>query len=422
MSKIIDRIKQEIKDRKIAKVFPEFKDEEIDKILDEAVESKMYEYKPISKRAQLAFLLTGANGIFTFIQSKTDNKEYIYEDIKTMKETYAFPNNGVFSFIRTPTTNYFIGSELALHEIEDLPKNFITLYNNTLIPLVDFNYIHFNSDYEMLSEPQLPDEYKDENGNPIEVEDTGDISFIQPFVSKSILKVVNKKIDKAFIDDRENNKDIKYDENGQKYRKFPKRTAILKYSFTDVWYPVAADDPLKFTLITLFGGWFGLHKFLSGEKLQGLLYLMTCGGFGVFYLIDLTLLIFGHYSIKRIDYTRECNEIDVHTGFKSVTAHGNKIKKCKTIFYIDTLPEFKQSLIIFLIGIVISFVSVKCIYNPIQNYISQKTFSSVTDTTSNIEENIDTNISDSVEQTIQNVSTSTDNTMSSIEIIEKLEN
>lgn len=42
-----------------------------------------------------------------------------------------------------------------------------------------------------------------------------------------------------------------------------------------------------YILSTVFGGWFGLHKFLSGKKIQGLLYMFTLGLFLVGWIKDI---------------------------------------------------------------------------------------------------------------------------------------
>lgn len=37
----------------------------------------------------------------------------------------------------------------------------------------------------------------------------------------------------------------------------------------------------------LFGGWFGLHRYLSGEIGMGILYTLTCGGFCIGWIRDI---------------------------------------------------------------------------------------------------------------------------------------
>ncbi len=45
-------------------------------------------------------------------------------------------------------------------------------------------------------------------------------------------------------------------------------------------------DPKIMLLVSAFFGWFGADRFALGEKGKGLLKLITLGGFGVWYIID----------------------------------------------------------------------------------------------------------------------------------------
>lgn len=45
-------------------------------------------------------------------------------------------------------------------------------------------------------------------------------------------------------------------------------------------------------IIVVFGGWFGLHKFLKGEIFWGIIYAITGGIFGIFYVIDIITSVF----------------------------------------------------------------------------------------------------------------------------------
>lgn len=332
--------------------FPEYMDEEIDLILDEATESEVLEYKPISETMQIAFVLLGSNGIYFFTQSKTDSRDVILSDIGKAKEEYLLPLSGCYFFIRTHKTDYF-SNGYEFNEIEDAPQRFVSLYKNSLRPAVDVQFINWKCDYEKLFDPDLPEEYKDEDGNPVEVEDTGDVSFVAPLVSKSILKLVSQKIDEAEV--LEEGMEVKYDEDGIKYRKHSVRTKVFGYSFKDVWYPVASDDPKAFTLKTLLGGWFGLHKFITGEKAQGFLYLITCGGFGVFYLFDLLMIVLGNYSITRTEYEEA----------------GSKYKKkTKLKVYLDKIDSPAFCLAISIAGLVISYVTTNIVYMNVLKLIN----------------------------------------------------
>jgi len=45
-----------------------------------------------------------------------------------------------------------------------------------------------------------------------------------------------------------------------------------------------------------FGGYFGAHRFYTGHYLFGAIQFFTCGGFGIWYLIDLVFILMGKYT------------------------------------------------------------------------------------------------------------------------------
>ncbi|MBQ8006801.1 MAG: TM2 domain-containing protein [Lachnospiraceae bacterium] len=96
-------------------------------------------------------------------------------------------------------------------------------------------------------------------------------------------------------------REVRYDSEGNKYKKFGTRT-YFGYSYRDDWYPIANENPDRYMLLTVFGGWLGLHKFASREYASGLFYLLTCGGFAVFFLFDVFMILCGTYSVRHTEY------------------------------------------------------------------------------------------------------------------------
>ncbi|HKD10672.1 MAG TPA: TM2 domain-containing protein [Thermoanaerobaculia bacterium] len=51
-------------------------------------------------------------------------------------------------------------------------------------------------------------------------------------------------------------------------------------------------------LLCLFFGIFGVHRFYVGKVGTGLLMLLTCGGLGIWWLIDLLVILLGGFTDK----------------------------------------------------------------------------------------------------------------------------
>ena len=50
-------------------------------------------------------------------------------------------------------------------------------------------------------------------------------------------------------------------------------------------------DPITALIISLLGGGFGIDRFYIGDTTSGVLKLITCGGFGIWAIIDLFLIM-----------------------------------------------------------------------------------------------------------------------------------
>ena len=70
-------------------------------------------------------------------------------------------------------------------------------------------------------------------------------------------------------------------------------------------YPCMDMDGDRLFLLTLVGGWFGLHKFMTGKFLQGVGYAISGGLGGVFYVLDLVAMLLGSYVHEVISFEAE---------------------------------------------------------------------------------------------------------------------
>ena len=57
-------------------------------------------------------------------------------------------------------------------------------------------------------------------------------------------------------------------------------------------------------LLCYFLGFLGIHRFYVGKVGTGILMLVTLGGFGIWKLIDLIIIVFGNFKDKQGRYIR----------------------------------------------------------------------------------------------------------------------
>ena len=49
-------------------------------------------------------------------------------------------------------------------------------------------------------------------------------------------------------------------------------------------------------LLAIFAGWLGVHRFYTGHTLLGVLQIVTCGGFGLWQLLDIIFIVTGKFT------------------------------------------------------------------------------------------------------------------------------
>jgi hypothetical protein len=120
-------------------------------------------------------------------------------------------------------------------------------------------------------------------------------------------------------DIQKKDKDVFTDEDGTVYVKKYRDKRFLGISTGLIedkeWYELSVIDERIYALKTAVFGFLGVHKFIVGEILQGLLYALTCGGGGLLPFLDVLSIICGEYRYKQNSYyedgTRETSFIYV---------------------------------------------------------------------------------------------------------------
>ena len=79
----------------------------------------------------------------------------------------------------------------------------------------------------------------------------------------------------------------------------PISTAFLPISHDATGNPVSDRSRLAAALLCFFVGVLGVHRFYVGKVGTGILQLVTFGGFGIWALVDLILILVGTFRDKQ---------------------------------------------------------------------------------------------------------------------------
>ena len=280
--------------------YPEFDGTDYKALFGDEV--RFAEDVPISDTSKASLVAVDASGLYAFIVTKSEDADEIRQDVRQFLTNYGVPAGKAFTFIRTRGTDLFLNNDRdeTVISIEHPLDRLECLLENNSRPLIDVSYIGFKDNAERLYSPSLPDEYKDNDGNPIKVHGDGEPSYVPSLLTRQDVRRITERLESAGSIREGGNE--KHDLNGVRYRKFNTRTKLFGYSVREDWYPIADEDPDRYLLLTILGGWFGLHKFTSREYGSGIFYLLTFGGFGIFYLFDVLSILCGTYSVNQTEY------------------------------------------------------------------------------------------------------------------------
>lgn len=304
-------------------------------------------------------ILSGSNGIYVFIDSK------LIEDAKeiylTLKNIFHLRDSELYLFFggddetiengETLCSGYAYDPEKAeVLEFRDLYKVYEIFYYNHLIPQADLGLYDFRKfrDYFEVKEIERAEE----------VEEAEEHKYVKPFVSSERLESVELKLAEMLSSGIKKGKYTYYPSGRVTVKKLVGGNTLFSSLSTKVYDYPCLDETGDYTyLTTAFGGWFGLHKFKQGDVKQGILYLLTCGGFCVFHLLDILSLLLKDYKVVKRHYFR--NDAD-------------KIEKSEERIYARPI-ENKKLLLTIPLAILLSFGMLKTVYFSVYDCIFDKT-------------------------------------------------
>lgn len=295
----------------------------VDDISDDDV---FYDELEIGK-IHMAGMIVGYAAIYTFIGfNGVFDEPKMLHDIELLKTRLGLSVPGIFYVFISEKENYIYNSDIE-HLIvmdNDMFANIYTNMRHAFNPLqLSFSEIVETREFDQ------------------EINENIGVNYID-----QLIETLNQLI----AEKEEENLKFFYDDDGNKYAKHGTNAKLkigkngsvkIPYISQDEWFRVDSTDPFKLLIMTVFGGWFGLHKFQEGNKALGRIYLLTCGGFGVMYILDVFSLVTG-------------------TAYRTI-GHGSERER----IYYDRVDNFWINAGMFLISMVIAYFAVNVIYKSL---------------------------------------------------------
>lgn len=243
----------------------------------------------LSKTLTVPLIVINDTAVFVVIGLHGSN---ILNDIETITARYHLTDPSYF-FVQDPDKAMFWDEDYdQLIPVEDLYTGFFNVY----FPVISGNMprlIREGISPAMCAVEEEPSEYSicDERGILSQVRRDAILHAIdedlkKPLTVKDSLRFSLQKY---------------YTSGDQKY------VRKLDAFGREEYCKVSDIDPDEFYKLVLFGGMFGLHRFQDKQYAKGIGYLLTCGMFGMFWLIDLLIVLLGNYRLSDGSYVDHPN-------------------------------------------------------------------------------------------------------------------
>lgn len=344
-----------------------------DDILDICSGGVFYEGMYISKTVYINLMVIGSNGVFTF--SAIDDEKTIPDKTRQIQKYFSISHRALFSFYVTEDKCFVASPGGSVVECEDIFECFENLYTNLARPEIDRHFLKMDYLADLVKSAEIPEEYKSDNDlngrtyvhegvvftvqETFEREDDGDAEYVVSIVPQAeadrIASMASKIAGNDFPDAT-----YRIDDEGQEW--------ILKDSSVHVngidtgfigekqWFRLSDRNPEKILLTTALGGFLGLHKIAAGNIASFLVYLLTCGGFGMLTVLDVLQFLTGSAGYTQVDYEEDEN--------------GDLLREKSKVFY-KPLKHKWLALVGACISLVITVIVAKYIYMPVMGGIIQ---------------------------------------------------
>lgn len=312
------------------------------------------------KIIMIPLVYTGSNGIYVFLEEKYKNDvNYIYQELERI---FNIRGDGLYLFFyekKEADEDYECCRGWAYDvlnknfiELADIYEAFDIFYYNHYIPQAELPFYTFKSfeDYFEIHEISME---KDE-----ETEDEESNRYVRPMLSSSKVKYAEEKLVEILSSGIKKGNYTYYNDGRITVKKIAKGLDSWKKpweSYTEQKtydFPCSDEEGEKTFLRTLMGGWFGLHKFKDKKFLQGLLYLISCGGCCMFYFIDVIAVMTGNYFTTSNHYFR---------------GDYGKVQRVQSKVYNRPIKN-KKLFLLFPIMIILTLCLLKYVYVPFYEY------------------------------------------------------
>lgn len=294
----------------------------------------------------LSSLSVGTNGIYVCVEP-TDEPCDVKGMYELIKKKLHLRDGQLFLFFVSDDTDdgIFYDYISGAVKLENVCEAYSNCYYNHLIPQADLFHLAFHAPADYCKEIMY-------ETDTVAYDPDAD-QYVAPVVSIRQMEMIKDLLDQASLAPVCDGRYRIYPDGSMEIKKMTTETiGGIVPTFVEkeaVYFPCMDMDGDQFFLLTLLGGWFGLHKYKTGNYLHGLMYTLTFGCCGVFYVLDLLAILAGTYN-----YTTVIRD-------KS----GGVAEYQKKRFYSRPLKFKKGALLLTLVGTVAAYFLTKYVYTGI---------------------------------------------------------